>query len=91
MTKANFTAARFARSPDYPRECDRVIRSLLVRNALSAVLFIVAVVGIFLQAGRIREGLDISQARFYVAAYTVVALYALASIVVRVRAARRRR
>ncbi len=68
-----------------------MIRSLVVRNALSAVLVAVTIAGIFVQVGHIRQGIAIPQARLWVAVYTIVALYAILSIVVRVSAERRKR
>jgi len=68
-----------------------VIRSLLYRNALSALLFVVAVVGIFVQLREVRAGLVFPQTRLVLIAYFLIAIYAIASIAVRIRAARERR
>ena len=62
-----------------------MIRSLLVRNALSALLFIVAVVGIVVQIHNVRQGLVGPETRLVLIAYFLIAIYALASIVVRWR------
>jgi NADH:ubiquinone oxidoreductase subunit K len=63
-----------------------MIRSLVARNALSAVLFVVAVIGIVVQLRNVREGLIGPETRLVLVAYSVIALYALASIAVRLRA-----
>jgi hypothetical protein len=68
-----------------------VIRSLVYRNALSAILFVVAIVGIVVKLGEIHSGIIDSMTRFVLASYIVVALYALASIAVRVNALRNKR
>ncbi len=58
-------------------------RSLAVRNALSALLFVVAVVGIAVQLRLVHEGRVDSQTRLVLAGYFLVAIYALAAMVVR--------
>jgi len=63
-----------------------MIRSLVAQNALSAVLFVVAVIGIVVQLRNVREGLVGPETRLVLVAYSVIALYALASIAVRLRA-----
>ena len=63
-----------------------MIRSLVARNALSAVLFVVAVIGIVVQLRNVREGLIGPETRLVLVAYSVIALYALAPIAVRLRA-----
>lgn len=68
-----------------------MIRSLIYRNALSAILFVVAIVGIVVKLGEIHSGIIDSMTRFVLAAYIVVVLYALTSIVVRVNAQRNKR
>jgi hypothetical protein len=65
-----------------------VIRSILYRNALSAVLFVVAVIGIFVQLREVRAGFVFPQTRLVLIAYFLIAIYAVASIAVRVRAGR---
>jgi len=67
-----------------------VIRSLVLRNALSAVLVVVAIAGIVVQIRLVREGHVDSNTRIVLVAYIVIALYALASIVVRLRAGSRK-
>ena len=68
-----------------------MIRSLLYRNALSAILFVVAVAGIVVQLRLVRFGLATSETRLVLVAYFLIAIYAVASIAVRVRAAREKR
>ncbi len=68
-----------------------MIRSLVLRNALSAVLLVVALAGIVVQLREIRAGIILPQTRLVLVAYIVIALYALASIAVRARAARGKR
>ena len=68
-----------------------MIRSLLVRNALSALLLVVAVVGVLVQLQEIRRGFITPQTRLVLVAYIMIALYAMASIAVRWRAARTKR
>jgi hypothetical protein len=62
-----------------------MIRSLVVRNALSALLFVVAIVGIAVQLRNVQQGIVDSQTRLVLIAYILIAVYALASIVVRWR------
>jgi hypothetical protein len=64
-----------------------MIRSLAARNALSALLFVVAVVGIFVQLRNVREGIVGPETRLVLVAYFLIAIYALAAIAVRLRAA----
>jgi hypothetical protein len=68
-----------------------VIRSLVYRNVISAVLFVVAIGGIVVKVGEIHRGIVDGTTRLVLAGYVLVALYALASIFVRVNAARSRR
>jgi hypothetical protein len=68
-----------------------MIRSLVLRNALSALLLVVAVAGIVVKAGEVHRGIVDENTRFVLAGYFLVALYALASIAVRIKAARSRR
>lgn len=68
-----------------------MIRSLLYRNALSAVLFVVAVVGIIVKMREVREGLVFPETRLVLIAYFLIAIYAAASIAIRVRASREKR
>jgi len=68
-----------------------VIRSLALRNALSALLLVVAVSGIVVEIREINQGIVIPQTRLVLTAYVLIAIYALASIVIRVRAARGKR
>ncbi len=63
-----------------------MIRSLAARNALSALLFVVAVVGIFVQIRNVREGIVGPETRLVLIAYFLIAIYALAAIAVRLRA-----
>jgi hypothetical protein len=65
-----------------------VTRTLIYRNALSAILFVVAVAGIVVKLGEVHHGIVDGTTRFVLAGYIVVALYALASIAARVNAAR---
>ncbi len=67
-----------------------MIGSLAARNAISALLLVVAVVGIIVQIRNIQQGIVFPQTRFVLVGYAVIAVYALASIAVRVSAARRR-
>jgi hypothetical protein len=68
------------------------VRSPSFRNAISAALLVVALVGIAMQLEAARHGLGRGlQGHFVLAAYILVALYAAASIVVRVRASREKR
>jgi hypothetical protein len=62
-----------------------VIRSAAYRNALSALLFVVAVVGVVVQLREIHQGLVLPQTRLVLAAYILIAIYALASIALRLR------
>ena len=62
-----------------------VIRSLLVRNALSALLLVVALVGVAVQVRLVRMGIVQPQTRLVLAAYVLIAIYAGASIAVRFR------
>jgi hypothetical protein len=62
-----------------------VIRSLVVRNAISALLFVVAVVGVFVQIRNVHQGLVGPETRLVLIAYILIAIYALAAIVVRSR------
>ena len=68
-----------------------MIRSLALRNALSALLLIVAIAGIVVQLREIRSGIIIPQTRLVLVAYIMIALYASASIAVRINAARGKR
>jgi hypothetical protein len=63
-----------------------MIRSLAARNALSALLFVVAVVGIVVQLRNVREGIVGPETRLVLVAYFLIAIYALAAIAVRLRA-----
>ncbi len=63
------------------------MRSLVARNAISVLLLIVAVVGIIVQVRNIHQGIVFPQTRFVLVGYAVIALYAIASIAVRVSAA----
>jgi hypothetical protein len=68
-----------------------VIRSLLYRNALSGVLFVVAVAGIVVKLREVRQGLVFPETRLVLIAYFLIAIYAAASIALRLRAARQKR
>ena len=68
-----------------------MIRSLALRNALSALLLVVAIAGIVVQLREIRSGFIFPQTRLVLVAYIIIALYAAASIAVRVGAARGKR
>jgi hypothetical protein len=57
------------------------------RNALSAALLVVALVGLGVQVREIRHGIP-GQHALIVAAYIAVVIYAAASIVMRTRGAR---
>jgi len=63
-----------------------VIRSLLYRNVLSGVLFVVAVVGIVVQIREIHQGIILPETRLTLIAYFLIAIYAAASIALRLRA-----
>ncbi len=63
-----------------------VIRSIVYRNVLSAVLFLVAVAGILVQIREIHQGLVFPQTRLTLIAYFLIAIYAAASIALRLRA-----
>jgi hypothetical protein len=61
------------------------------RNAISLVLLAVAIVGIVQQIDAARHGFDRGlQAHLVLAGYVLIALYAAASIAVRLRAGRRK-
>lgn len=62
-----------------------MIRSLAYRNVLSAILFVVAVVGIVVQLRELHAGIVLPQARLVLTAYFLIAIYALASIALRLR------
>ena len=66
-----------------------VIRSLLYRNALSALLFVVAIVGIGVQLRLIHQGIVEPQTRLVLIAYILIAIYAVASIALRLRSAKK--
>jgi hypothetical protein len=68
-----------------------VIRSSLYRNALSAVLFVVAVAGIVVKLREVRQGLVFPETRLVLIAYFLIAIYAAASIALRLRAAHQKR
>ncbi len=68
-----------------------MIRSLSLRNALSVLLLVVALAGIVVQLREIRAGFIYPQTRLVLVAYIVIALYAGASIAVRLSAARGKR
>jgi len=68
-----------------------VIRNLAARNAISVLLLVVAVAAIAVQIREIRQGIVLPQTRLVLVGYVLVALYAVASIAVRVGAARRKR
>ncbi len=68
-----------------------MIRSLAARNALSVLLLSVAVVGIIVQVRDIHQGIVLPQTRFVLVGYAVICVYAIASIAVRIGAAKRGR
>ena len=68
-----------------------MIRTLAARNALSIVLLVVALAGIAVQIRAIHQGIILPQTRLVLVSYVLIALYAIASIAVRVTAARRKR
>ncbi len=68
-----------------------MIRSILYRNALSAVLFVVAVAGIVVKLREVRQGLIFPETRLVLIAYFLIAIYAAASIALRLRGARPKR
>jgi hypothetical protein len=68
-----------------------VLRHPLFSNALSGLLFVVAVTGIVVQLRVIQQGIVLPQARLVIAAYILIAIYALASIWLRLRSARNKR
>jgi len=67
-----------------------VIRSVLYRNSLSALLFIVAVVGIFVQIREVHLGIVVPQTRLVLIAYFLIAIYAIASIALRLRSTKKK-
>jgi hypothetical protein len=68
------------------------VTSLFYRNAISLVLLIVALAGIAVQVRAGSRGFERGvQGHFVLAAYIVVAIYAAASIAIRLRAWRERR
>lgn len=79
--------ARFLRLP--AANSRAVIRSRLYRNALSAVLFVVAVVGISVQLRLVHQGIVEPQTRIVLIAYVLIAIYAVASIALRLRGAKK--
>ena len=62
-----------------------MIRSLLYRNALSAILFVVAIAGIGVQLRLVHQGIVEPQTRLVLVAYILIAIYAVASIALRLR------
>ncbi len=62
-----------------------MIKSLVVRNILSFALLVVAIVAIGVQVRLVRMGLATTMTRFEIAAYFIIAIYAVASIAVRFR------
>ncbi len=68
-----------------------MIRSLAARNALSVLLLVVAITGLIVQIRDVREGFVFPQTRLVIVGYAVIVVYAIASIAVRVSAARRKR
>ena len=68
-----------------------MIRSLAARNAISVLLLVVALVGIAVQIRDVRQGIVLPQTRLVLVSYVLIALYAVASIAVRIGAARRKR
>ncbi len=67
-----------------------MIRSVLYRNSLSALLFIVAVVGIFVQIREVHLGIVVPQTRLVLIAYFLIAIYAIASIALRLRSTKKK-
>lgn len=65
-----------------------MIRSRVLRNALSALLLVVALAGVVVQLRAIRAGIILPQTRLVLVAYIVIALYASASIAVRLGSGR---
>ncbi|MBD5653934.1 MAG: hypothetical protein IAI50_01990 [Candidatus Eremiobacteraeota bacterium] len=63
-----------------------VIRSIVYRNVLSAILLIVAIAGIVVQIREIHQGIIFPQTRLTLIAYFLIAIYAAASIALRLRA-----
>ncbi|GAC1305399.1 MAG: hypothetical protein NVSMB19_16820 [Vulcanimicrobiaceae bacterium] len=68
-----------------------MIRSVLYRNSLSALLFIVAVAGIVVQIREIHLGIVLPQTRLVLIAYFLIAIYAAASIALRLRGIKTKR
>lgn len=62
-----------------------MIRSVAYRNVLSAVLLVVAIAGIVVQLRELHAGIVLPQARLVLTAYIIIALYASASIALRLR------
>ena len=58
------------------------MRNPVLRNALSAILLVVAVFGFYIELRGARAGLP-GQHRLMLAAYALIAIYAAVSIVVR--------
>ena len=67
-----------------------MIRSLVYRNVLSATLFVVAIAGLIVKINEVHHGIVDATTRFTLAGYVLVALYAAASIAVRISAARKK-
>ncbi|GAC1444167.1 MAG: hypothetical protein NVS2B8_08640 [Vulcanimicrobiaceae bacterium] len=62
-----------------------MIRSRAYRNVLSGILFVVAIVGIVVQLRELHAGIVLPQARLVLMAYCLIAIYAAASIALRLR------
>jgi len=63
-----------------------MFRNPALRNAISVALLIVAIVGIGTEVRLIHLGMVDSQTRLTLAGYIIIAIYAAASIAVRLRA-----
>ena len=80
--KAGLTG-RYHEAPESGR---RMIRHPLLRNAISIILLVVALAGIGTEIRAIHLGMVDEQTRLTLAAYILIAVYAAASIAVRLRA-----
>lgn len=63
-----------------------MINRLALRNAISFVLLVIALIGVGSEIRLIRMGVVQSNTRLTLAAYILIAIYAAASIAVRFRA-----
>jgi hypothetical protein len=63
---------------------------LVFRNFISAVLLLVAILGIINQVSSVRSGtITLSDARVQLIAYSLIAVYAFVSLIIRMRPQRK--